>query len=276
MFEEAVHTGRIYRWKKSGGGRWKECWLVLQSSGQLIWFNDKKCTQMAGSVDLRKSMQSVCIGRSAVKKHGKGAPRPPMDFAGENFMAIPSKKNGEIQWLYTKTEKDLAGWVRALATVMGRSTAFEVIYDKHRKTRRPRDMRRVPSGDDDEKFRRLGLSIRAADTKKAEEELGKPEINWGAVWDEIMTSKPTVSQRSGKPTNGNGFLRNGGPTLPSTSSGTGDRQSDNSSSGGDTWDLPASEDGAPEKRNENALLEEVMTVVADVHSTDGEVVVEKF
>ena len=133
-----LHSGRLWRHKHTflGGHQWKECWLVLRADGQLVLFNDRHCTKVVSrSSNVITDKAGLRIGSEALRLHRADSPTPPFGEATVDalFMTLPSKAKKRSApkplWFYFKAERDLIGWLRAFATVIGKERVFDAVLE---------------------------------------------------------------------------------------------------------------------------------------------------
>lgn len=117
--------------------------MVLRKDGQLIIYNDKSCSKVISrSTNIITVKEGLRIGSEVLSFHGSD--RPPIPFGDATvdalFMTLPApagkKSAPKSSWFYFKSERDLAGWLRAFAKVIGKENVFDAIVEELREQER--------------------------------------------------------------------------------------------------------------------------------------------
>ncbi|KAL1242358.1 membrane-associated,Phospholipase B1 [Trichinella spiralis] len=131
-----VHSLRLYRHKCAplNPVRWKECWLLLQNDGTVLWYNDKQFSAVKGQVNLRSA--ELHFGQRALNEPGL---HPPRAFTGHQdqfcyFALVDNGPGGAVgrrmeQWFVAKHRLDLVAFMCAIARIFKVGTEFHVFVD---------------------------------------------------------------------------------------------------------------------------------------------------
>ncbi|KRX20635.1 Ornithine decarboxylase, partial [Trichinella nelsoni] len=131
-----VHSLRLYRHKCAplNPVRWKECWLLLQNDGTVLWYNDKQFSAVKGQVNLRSA--ELHFGQRALNEPGL---HPPKAFTGHQdqfcyFALVDNGPGGAVgrrmeQWFVAKHRLDLVAFMCAIARIFKVGTEFHVFVD---------------------------------------------------------------------------------------------------------------------------------------------------
>ncbi|KRX57220.1 Ornithine decarboxylase [Trichinella sp. T9] len=131
-----VHSLRLYRYKCAplNPVHWKECWLLLQNDGTVLWYNDKQFSAVKGQVNLRSA--ELHFGQRALNEPSL---HPPRAFTGHQdqfcyFALVDSGPGGAVgrrmeQWFVAKHRLDLVAFMCAIARIFKVGTEFHVFVD---------------------------------------------------------------------------------------------------------------------------------------------------
>ncbi|KRX88544.1 [Pyruvate dehydrogenase [acetyl-transferring]]-phosphatase 1, mitochondrial [Trichinella pseudospiralis] len=130
-----VHSLRLYRHKCAplNPVHWKECWLLLQKDGTLLWYNDKQFSAIKGQVNLLRSAE-LHFGEQAWNEPGL---HPPRTFTTHQdqfcYFALVDNGHGALgrleQWFVAKHRFDLVAFMCAIARVFKVGTEFHVFVN---------------------------------------------------------------------------------------------------------------------------------------------------
>uniref|UniRef100_A0A914X629 PH domain-containing protein n=1 Tax=Plectus sambesii TaxID=2011161 RepID=A0A914X629_9BILA len=202
-----LYSGRLFRHKRTflGGHQWKECWIVLRADGQLIVYNNKQCSKIISrSLNVITAKAGLCIGSEALASHH--AEQPPAPFGDATvdalYMTLPrpvkKKSASKSLWFYFKSERDLVGWVRAFAKVIGREYVFDAIIKQLHEQERQLQEELEDNGTDmpavteqyEESSKHSGLSIRGEAYRQK-----RGERNFGSIWTRVLHSPPAPTEQ---------------------------------------------------------------------------------
>ncbi|OUC49529.1 protein phosphatase 2C, partial [Trichinella nativa] len=131
-----VHSLRLYRYKCAplNPVHWKECWLLLQNDGTVLWYNDKQFSAVKGQVNLRSA--ELHFGQRALNEPSL---HPPRAFTGHRdqfcyFALVDSGPGNAVgrrmeQWFVAKHRLDLVAFMCAIARIFKVGTEFHVFVD---------------------------------------------------------------------------------------------------------------------------------------------------
>ncbi|KRZ77228.1 Ornithine decarboxylase, partial [Trichinella papuae] len=131
-----VHSLRLYRHKCAplNPVHWKECWLLLQKDGTLLWYNDKQFSAIKGQVNLLRSTE-LHFGEQAWNQPGL---HPPKMFTSHQdqfcyFALVDNGHRGALgrleQWFVAKHRLDLVAFMCAIARVFKVGTEFYIFVN---------------------------------------------------------------------------------------------------------------------------------------------------
>ncbi|KAL3985163.1 PH domain family protein [Acanthocheilonema viteae] len=110
-FQRKLKEGEILRYKSSFlGKKWKECWAVLFSDSEFIWYDKKGDSKPAGSVFLKDVVPYTCVGpmcdRMPVRR-----PELPQRYSLYHLVGIGmDSQASKVHWFLFSSDSDLEAW----------------------------------------------------------------------------------------------------------------------------------------------------------------------
>ncbi|VDN26573.1 unnamed protein product [Gongylonema pulchrum] len=106
-----LKEGEILRYKSGFlGKKWKECWAVLFSDSELVWFDKKSDSKPAGSLFLKDYVPYTCVGpmcdRMPVRR-----PELPERYSVYHLVGIGTDPQAsKVYWFLFSSDSDLESW----------------------------------------------------------------------------------------------------------------------------------------------------------------------
>ncbi|OZC05175.1 PH domain protein [Onchocerca flexuosa] len=110
-FQRKLKEGEVLRYKSGFlGKKWKECWAVLFSDSEFIWFDKKGDSKPAGSVFLKDVVPYTCVGpmcdRMPVRR-----PELPQRYSLYHLVGIGmDSQASKVHWFLFSSDSDLESW----------------------------------------------------------------------------------------------------------------------------------------------------------------------
>nr|CRZ22045.1 Bm3912 [Brugia malayi] len=110
-FQRKLKEGEILRYKSGFlGKKWKECWAVLYSDSELVWYDKKGDSKPSGSVFLKDVVPYTCVGpmcdRMPVRR-----PELPQRYSLYHLVGIGmDAQASKVHWLLFSSDSDLESW----------------------------------------------------------------------------------------------------------------------------------------------------------------------
>lgn len=250
--KQTLRSSRVFRYKRgrrlSGGGHWKEGWLVLHGDGNLAWYNDRQCSVLVGRTNLIEYPRRIKIGPQAAHSEDvKGTiPKPPGDDPNR-LICIPAwTATGSPTWLYLRDDLDIEDWLGSFAQVLGKKSVYDrLLHEAKQAQPSPHHSR--------------------SHLPQKEEEEGKGKgLKWAILWDDVIDYGNETTMRRRK------RRTKGAQRAPTPSRHSPERRSSRPHSRASS-SAPAEVEDKPEaKTYESGLKEEEVLLNGQVETSKDE------
>uniref|UniRef100_A0A0R3RVX9 PH domain-containing protein n=1 Tax=Elaeophora elaphi TaxID=1147741 RepID=A0A0R3RVX9_9BILA len=110
-FQRKLKEGEILRYRSSFlGKKWKECWVVLFSDSEFIWYDKKGDSKPAGSIFLKDFVPYTCVGPMCDRMPVRRPELPPR-YSLYHLVGIGmDSQASKVHWFLFSSDSDLESW----------------------------------------------------------------------------------------------------------------------------------------------------------------------